>query len=56
VLGLERIIAQALPDNTASMRVLEKVGFVRHDPIVCEGEPAEFFVLLADDYQTLNTG
>ena len=38
------------------MKKLEKVGFVRHGPIVYDGEPAEFFAIDTNTYETLNTG
>jgi len=49
-LGLGRIIGITLPQNGASMRVLEKVGMVRQEPILYEGEPAELFVIDRESY------
>jgi len=49
-LGLRRIVGLTMPENRASMRVLEKVGMVRREPISYEGEPAELFVLEAKDF------
>ena len=45
-----RIVGLTMPENRASMRVLEKVGMVRREPISYEGEPAELFVLEAKDF------
>ncbi len=54
-LGLGRIIGITLPENTASMRVLEKVGMNRQEPILYEGEPAELFVIDRESYRTQRT-
>ena len=42
-LGLQRILGLTHPDNLASMRVLEKVGMRRTEPILYEGVHAERF-------------
>jgi RimJ/RimL family protein N-acetyltransferase len=44
-LGLERVVAEADPDNAASIRAIEKAGFRREGD---RGDKATF-VLLADD-------
>ena len=44
-LGLERVVAEADPDNAASIRAIEKAGFRREG---ARGDKATF-VLLADD-------
>jgi RimJ/RimL family protein N-acetyltransferase len=38
-LGLDEVIAYALPDNIASLRVMEKTGFVYEREIVAAGLP-----------------
>lgn len=40
VLGLDRIVGIVLPDNKASIRVLEKCGLHRRGPITTEGHEA----------------
>ena len=50
-LGLKCIIGLTLPENRASMRVLEKVGMVRQEPILYEGEPAELFSIDKKNYE-----
>jgi len=52
VLGLERIVGYTESENLASIRVLEKVGMVRQEPILYDGEPAEFFVLEIARYRS----
>jgi RimJ/RimL family protein N-acetyltransferase len=54
VLGLERIIGITMPENLASMRVLEKVGMERQEPILCEGEPAELFTIDVKRYRSFS--
>lgn len=49
-LGLQQIVAFALADNGASLRVLDKVGFSRREPILYDGEPAEYYVMEARDF------
>ena len=44
-LGLPRLVAHAMLENAASVRVLEKLGFRRTGPGVCKGFAAEEFVL-----------
>ena len=51
ILELERVVAFTMPENAASIRVLEKTGFVRHDPVLYDGDPAEYFVLEQSDYR-----
>ncbi len=52
-LGLKRIVGYTDPENRASMRVLEKLGMVRKEPILYDGEPAEFLVIDAERYRSL---
>ncbi|WP_437605711.1 GNAT family N-acetyltransferase [Sorangium sp. So ce834] len=44
-LGLPRLVAHAMLENAASVRVLEKLGFRRTGPTVFKGLAAEEFVL-----------
>ncbi|WP_437950145.1 GNAT family N-acetyltransferase [Sorangium sp. So ce296] len=44
-LGLPSLVAHAMLENTASVRVLEKLGFRRTGPTVFKGLAAEEFVL-----------
>ncbi|WP_437964561.1 GNAT family N-acetyltransferase [Sorangium sp. So ce260] len=44
-LGLPRLVAHAMLENVASVRVLEKLGFRRTGPTVFKGFAAEGFVL-----------
>ncbi|WP_437670276.1 GNAT family N-acetyltransferase [Sorangium sp. So ce131] len=44
-LGLPRLIATVMPENAASIRVLEKLGFHRTGPASIEGMPALGFEL-----------
>ncbi|XXX73153.1 GNAT family N-acetyltransferase [Sorangium sp. So ce134] len=44
-LGLPRLVAHAMLENAASVRVLEKLGFRRTGPTVFKGLAAEGFVL-----------
>ena len=53
-LELERIIGLTDPANTASMRVLEKVGMVRGEPFLYDGEPAEYFALERARYEVIS--
>lgn len=39
-LGLERIVAHAMVENTASERVMQKIGMTRVGLDTCEGHPA----------------
>ena len=48
VLGLERIIALVLPDNLASVRVLEKLGFAHEQDVEEDGAPARLYALHRD--------
>lgn len=48
-LGLQRIVAHAMTANTASIRVLEKVGMRRLGEIVMDGNPALQFEARRDD-------
>lgn len=54
VLNLERIIEMTVPENAASMRVLEKVGMLRGEPFLYEGEPAEHFALSRSRYDEVS--
>jgi RimJ/RimL family protein N-acetyltransferase len=51
VLELDRLVAFTLADNAGSIRVLEKVGFLRQPAIMYDGEPAEYFILEAVRYR-----
>lgn len=44
-LNLQNIIARVVPENTASVRVLQKLGFVRVRPTVCDGWAADLYRL-----------
>ena len=52
-LKLTRIVGYTLPENLASIRVLEKMGMLRQEPILYDGEPAEFYVLELARYRSL---
>lgn len=43
-LNLKKIIALVLPENKASIRVLEKLGFVFEKFIITEGEEAAYYI------------
>jgi len=45
-LKLPRIVADAEPENLASIHVLEKLGFIQTGPTTCEGRLALGFLLL----------
>ena len=45
-LGLEKIIAMVLPENIASVRVLEKLNFNYEKEIIEDGLTAKVYVLL----------
>lgn len=44
-LGLPRLVAHAMPENVASIKVLEKLGFRRTGPTVFKGLSAQGFEL-----------
>ena len=48
MLGLERIIALVLPDNLASVRVLEKLGFTHEQDVEEDGATALLYALQRD--------
>lgn len=50
-LGLQRIVALVLPEHTASIRVLQKVGMHRVDTIAYLGAHAERWALTAEEWQ-----
>lgn len=43
VLGLARLVARVIPENTGSVRVLQKLGFQRVGPTRCAGEAADLY-------------
>ena len=45
VLGLDHLIAQVMPENVASARVLEKLGFAAVGETRCAGMPATRYCL-----------
>ena len=51
VLGLEEIIGLVLPDNSGSIRVLEKLGMKRDGSVDACGAQALRFVITAVDWQ-----
>jgi RimJ/RimL family protein N-acetyltransferase len=48
-LGLERIIAMVLPENTGSIRVLEKLNFEFEKEIIEDNQLAKVFSLLKEE-------
>ena len=50
-LGLTKIVAHAMIENVASIRVLEKLGFSRIGPVNADGMNAEGFVLSVQDFE-----
>lgn len=54
-LNLERILGLVLPDNNASIRVLEKCGMTRSGEVMYDGECAQRYEILRPvSHQTLN--
>lgn len=49
-LELERIIAMVLPENTGSIRVLEKLGFTFEKEVMEEGLLAHLYALFRENY------
>ena len=47
-LGLARVVAVTYPDNRASQRVLDKLGFVRHGHLDYKGQRTAYYVLARD--------
>ena len=56
VIGLERIIGLVMPDNTASIRVLEKVGMQREKSVRYDGDPAEQYAIDGTGFRDLRLG
>lgn len=54
VLGLNQIIAMVLPQNTGSIRVLEKLNFTYEKDILEDGQLAKLYILKKSDYPFLN--
>jgi RimJ/RimL family protein N-acetyltransferase len=50
-LGLNRIIGLVLPENQASVRVLQKAGMVSEGPMSFDGEEVELFAIGASSYR-----
>lgn len=53
VLGLKRIVGFAFAENVASLRVLNKLGFRRQEPVSYEGEMVEYYALTASEHSQL---
>ena len=49
-LNLDQIIAQALEENTASIRVMEKIGMTYWKQLNTEEDPGLFYRILKSDY------
>ena len=47
-LGLSRLVAVSYPENQASQRVLDKLGFTRHGDLDYKGVRAAYYVLARD--------
>src|SRR5262249_60428748 len=47
-LGLSRLVAVTYPENRASQRVLDKLGFTRHEDVDYKGVRAAYYVLARD--------
>ncbi len=46
--GLSRLVAVTYPDNRASQRVLDKLGFTRHGELDYKGQRTAYYVLARD--------
>jgi RimJ/RimL family protein N-acetyltransferase len=46
--GLSRLVAVTYPDNRASKRVLDKLGFARHGELDYKGQRTAYYVLARD--------
>jgi ribosomal-protein-alanine N-acetyltransferase len=55
-LGLARVVAVTYPDNHASQRVLDKLGFTRHGDLDYKGVRTAYYVLARDAPAVGSTG
>ena len=53
--GLERIVAVAVQENTASRRIMEKLGMQFEKTEVHYGEPCAFYSISKEEFFRLNT-
>jgi [ribosomal protein S5]-alanine N-acetyltransferase len=54
VIRLRRVVGYTDPENAASMRVLEKVGLLRGEPILYDGLPTEAFAIERERYDRVS--